>query len=138
MRLIDADKMAVEESDAYLFAQSRIKYEITRIVSAAVHTKIQQLIADTPTVDAAEVLRNQWISVEERLPDKEGKYLVTIYDRITPTVLYFYKRYPYCNRGIRTDRPVWCDYDNYGYGDFEEKSVTHWMPLPEPPEGGKP
>lgn len=93
-------------------------------------------LEEAPTVYAAELLREQWISVEERLPDKEGKYLVTVYDGITPDVLYFYKRYPYCNRGIRTDRPVWCDCDDYG--DFEEDSVTHWMPLPEPPEVDKP
>lgn len=94
-------------------------------------------LEEAPAVYAADFLREQWISVEDRLPDKEGKYLVTVYDGITLAVLYFYKRYPYCNSGIRTDRPVWCDYDNYGYGDFEEKSVTHWMPLPEPPEVGK-
>ena len=77
-------------------------------------------------------LGEQWISVKERLPDEEGKYLVIAYNGITIDILYFYKRYPYCNKGIRTDRPVWCGYDDYG--DFEVKSVTQWRPLPEPPE----
>ena len=93
-------------------------------------------LEDAPTVDVADVMRGMWISVEERLPDEEGKYLVTAYDGITPDVLYFYKRYPYCNKGIRTDCPVWCACDHYG--DFEVDSVTHWMPLPEPPEADKP
>lgn len=57
MRLIDADKMAVEESEAYISAQCQIKDELTRSVNAVVHTKIQRLIADTPTVDAVEVVR---------------------------------------------------------------------------------
>ena len=94
-------------------------------------------LEEAPAVYAADFLREQWISVEERLPDKEGKYLVTAYDGITLDVLYFYKRYPYCNRAVRTDRPVWCACDNI-FGDFEEDSVTHWMPLPEPPEVDKP
>lgn len=57
MRLIDADKMAVEESEAYISAQCQIKDELTMSVNAVVHTKIQRLIADTPTVDAVEVVR---------------------------------------------------------------------------------
>lgn len=81
-------------------------------------------------------LGEQWISVKERLPDEEGKYLVIVHDGIALGVLYFYKRYPYCNKGIRTDSPVWCGCDDYG--DFEVKRVTHWMPLPEPPVVDKP
>lgn len=57
MRLIDADKMAVEESEAYISALCQIKDDLTRSVNAVVHTKIQRLIADTPTVDAVEVVR---------------------------------------------------------------------------------
>ena len=57
MRLIDADKMAVEESEAYISAQCQIKDDLTRSVNAVVHTKIQRLIADAPTVDAVEVVR---------------------------------------------------------------------------------
>ena len=120
MRLIDA-----EEIEELFYKQ--VEYGATDLVAA-----FDDALQDARTVYAAEFLRVQWISVEERLPDKEGKYLVTVYDGITPDVLYFYKRYPYCNSGIRTDRPVWCGYDDYG--DFEVKSVTHWMPLPEPPE----
>lgn len=93
-------------------------------------------LEEAPAVYAADLLRDQWISVEERLPDEEGKYIVIAYNGITIDILYFYKRYPYCNKGIRTDRPVWCGYDDYG--DFEVKSVTHWRALPEPPEEDKP
>ena len=57
MQLIDADKMAVEESEAYISAQCQTKDDLTRSVNAVVHTKIQRLIADTPTVDAVEVVR---------------------------------------------------------------------------------
>lgn len=51
-RLIDATMMAVEESEAYMSAQTSGKISpITQGVNSVVHWKIQQLIADTPTVD---------------------------------------------------------------------------------------
>ena len=130
MRLIDADMLADEIESMKISVSGR------PATFDEAKSDVMQVINEQKTVYAAELLRYQWISVEERLPDKEGKYLVTVYDGITPDVLYFYKRYPYCNRGIRTDRPVWCDCDDYG--DFEEESVTHWMPLPAPPEVDKP
>ena len=126
MRLIDADILADEIESMKISVSGR------PATFDEAKSDVMQVIDEQKTVYAAESLREQWISVDERLPDKEGKYLVTVYDGITPNVLYFYKRYPYCNRGIRTDRPVWCDCDNYV--DFEEDSVTHWMPLPEPPK----
>ena len=58
MRLIDADKMAAEEFEAFISAQAKIADEALRIVNSIVHEKIRRLIADTPTVeDAAQVVR---------------------------------------------------------------------------------
>lgn len=79
----------------------------------------------------------KWIPVTERLPDKDGDYLI-------------FKNSPYggwcevagfAKDGGKVDEydlggceNVWYDYDSeYGYIGFD--SVTHWMPLPEPPEG---
>ena len=51
-RLIDANKMAVEESEAFMSAQISGQISpITQGINSVVHRKIQQLIADTPTVD---------------------------------------------------------------------------------------
>ena len=57
MRLIDADQMAVDESDAYMSAQVQITDDLKWLVNFAAHSKIQKLIADTPTVDAVSVVR---------------------------------------------------------------------------------
>ena len=57
MRLIDADQMAVDESEAYMSAQVQITDDLKWLVNFAAHSKIQRLIADTPTVDAVVVTR---------------------------------------------------------------------------------
>ncbi len=56
MRLIDADQMAVDESVAYMSAQVQITDDLKWLVNFAAHSKIQKLIADTPTVDAVPVV----------------------------------------------------------------------------------
>lgn len=50
MRLIDADQMAADESEAYMnvYIRPDIK-KIDKDINYVVHTKIQKLIADTPT-----------------------------------------------------------------------------------------
>ena len=59
MRLIDADQMAVDESEAYMSAQVQITDDLKWLVNFAAHSKIQRIIADTPTVDAVPVVRCQ-------------------------------------------------------------------------------
>ena len=79
----------------------------------------------------------EWISVKERLPEENGRYLcnIPIYEGYQE-VLYF-----------ATNLEAVDDYDFYhrnhaGFFDYEHKygycehsDVTHWMPLPEPPKG---
>ncbi len=57
MRLIDADQMAMDEYEAYMSAQVQITDDLKWLVNFAAHSKIQRLIADTPTVDAVLVVR---------------------------------------------------------------------------------
>ena len=58
MRLIDADRMAVDELAAFIYAQAKTNNVVNRDINSIVHAKIQRLIADTPTVeDAVQVVR---------------------------------------------------------------------------------
>lgn len=58
MRLIDADKMATEDLEAFISAQAKIADKALHIVNRIVHAKIQRIIADTPTdEDAVQVVR---------------------------------------------------------------------------------
>lgn len=55
----------------------------------------------------------EWISVKDRLP-KNGKYLVL--------------------SGFTTDYEVGITTSYYENGEWGIGSLTHWMPLPEPPK----
>ena len=57
--------------------------------------------------------QNEWISVEERLPERNGRYLThcKIEGQSLVCILYYCK-----------------------VGGFNEGTVTHWMPLPEAPK----
>lgn len=59
-------------------------------------------------VDGAGGKMSNWIECSERLPEKEGYYLVSGF---------------YCQRQIAK-----CKWQN---GRFESSYVTRWMPLPE-------
>ena len=70
------------------------------------------------------IRKSEWISVDERLPDKFGKYLV-------------YRKSHYASYvdilAYDTNRSVWYFFDSE-WGDCEVDNVTHWMPLPEAPK----
>ena len=54
---------------------------------------------------------NEWISIEERIPEKDGRYIV------------FEPRYK------------WVGVSSVRQGKFDDITSTHWQPLPEPPKG---
>lgn len=67
----------------------------------------------------------EWIDVNERLPDKEGYYLVFIVDNFGETrseVMYLCKYATSFN---------WAEHVS-SYWKYHN-TITHWMPLPEPP-----
>ena len=82
----------------------------------------QHLIANGITVQ-------EWISVDDRLPEENGDYLVAInyFGRsYSVDILYF------ANDGKEN---AWYFYD-IEYGDVPIDSVAYWMPLPELPKEG--
>ena len=62
----------------------------------------------------------EWILCSERLPDKAGKYIVSVKNMAGFWIL---------------DNPVFvCDYefDTFIFQGWEDNDVIAWMPLPEP------
>lgn len=77
------------------------------------------IIENAPIIEA----REQWISVEDRLPEESGYYL-TLLTMERYMVLHFSKKHRKFN----------C-YDTLELSDLIPiEEVTHWMPLPEPPK----
>ena len=80
----------------------------------------------------------KWIPVTERLPEQDGKYLVckNLFGDAYITAIRFAKdgrkvcKFDFQERW----KNVWYEYDSET-GYFSVYTVTHWMPLPEPPKG---
>ena len=70
----------------------------------------------------------EWISVDDRLPDQSGEVLVIVsgtpQKNITLNCAYELAEYDPYDGWIMEMWPEW-----------EDAVVTHWMPLPEPPKG---
>ncbi len=80
---------------------------------------LQEILCDIPAADVVE--RPRWISVEERLPEKRKWVLCRCEANIIEV--------------LRWENNEWYhDPMHVYYPSF----VTHWMPLPEPPEEGEP
>ena len=80
----------------------------------------------------------EWISVKDRLPEKDGTYLVTTNsfgDRQSVKLRWFAKDGENVDAyDLAGQKDVWYLYDiECGYVSI--KTVTHWMPLPLPPKG---
>ena len=97
---------------------------------------LEEKVADHLIANGVTV--QKWIPVTERLPDKDGDYLVVkkIFNNIIiQDVLSFAKdsrkvdKYDF-HRGWKN---VWYYYDSE-WGHITVDSVTYWMPLPEPPK----
>lgn len=79
----------------------------------------------------------RWIFVSERVPDKNGKYLVTRYGNIlgSSVCILCYAENLYSIDSFdfnkKKGKSGWYDYDSeYGYVEFD--NVIAWMPLPKP------
>ena len=87
-------------------------------------------LEDAPAVDAADFLREQWISVEDRLPELIPCSAGTGYSEAAVVL----------TSGKKAMIAIWDGVDFIcaaSYWDAEGEQITHWMPLPELPEEDK-
>jgi len=64
----------------------------------------------------------EWISVEDRLPEDNDQYLVKVPNS------------PFNRKGFAVSGFSKSIKPNFSYDRTHMDSVTHWMPLPNPPE----
>ena len=70
--------------------------------------------------------KQEWISVDERLPDKEGPYLVLIVDYLEEERMEVMELFKWANCFD------WSAHMSSRWKD--SNTITHWMPLPEAPK----
>jgi hypothetical protein len=84
----------------------------------------------TAFIDAERLYNNgyrkqsEWISVDERLPEKHGLYLIVWDGSVTAAY-----RHTHWTLG-----EFWNNDLDGGISVIPDSEVTHWMPLPEPPK----
>ncbi len=90
----------------------------THIIPQDVYSTVLSIVECEPAVDASEIMRGEWISVNDRLPERGKRVLVySEYMRNSE------------NGGISV---------NWGWMCHKKRTdITHWMPLPEPPKGAE-
>lgn len=112
MRLIDAETLAQEVESLKVTVSGR------HAVWDEVKSSIMRIIDEQPTVDAADVMRGMWISVNDRLPNTFEAVIV-------------------CRENGKVEQGYKDVCDWWKVYGTRTKKVTHWMPLPKPPEEEK-
>ncbi len=81
----------------------------------------------------------EWISVKDRLPEEDGTYLTALNHHFGAHQGVSIRKF--AKDGETVDeyelagqKYVWYFYDSE-YGYVQTDSVTHWMPMPQPPKG---
>ena len=79
----------------------------------------------------------EWISVEDGLPEDSGYYLVVYRDKYNGSISIAFDMYVKCNVGEWWESEFACDITKQFLwaAKLQEQEVTHWMPLPQPPKG---
>lgn len=81
--------------------------------------------------------QTEWISVEDRLPDESGYYLVFYHEWSNGNFLPVYEDREIRRMRFSKDKPrKWCMpiCINKECEADTNRTVTHWMPLPKPPK----
>lgn len=129
MRLIDAAALAQEIESLKVTIGGRLA------TFDEAKSSVLRIIDDQKSVDAAEVLRDQWISVDDRLPEAAETVNKDLQDEfsLSNSVLAFGNN-GFAIAMVERDEyhEIFVDMD----GNYISE-VTHWMPLPEPPEVDK-
>lgn len=108
-----ADNEYIKRSDVIGLIEDKIK-RCKTVPGAFVCASLRTAVMGLRSADV--VPRAEWISVEERLPELHGAYLTHTFRG--------YMKISHFEEWVIGEEP-----------SFDDYTVTHWMPLPEPPKG---
>ena len=87
------------------------------------------------TIEVLEAAQPKWISVNERLPEPDREILLIAHGWKERLLYIGYLHHMSAETswltGITSKESEWLI---YGWSYIKEPTVTHWMPLPEPPK----
>lgn len=95
------------------------------------YNEIRDVLRDIPAADVAPVRHGRWIPVTERLPERGevGDFCLICATGTLGNITY-------------ENAVAEADFDGYRWYDSAGRCmndiVTHWMPMPKPPEKGEP
>lgn len=111
------DDICIEAADA--IEELDMKLHGANAAIAGMQREIERMVIDSANS------KPQWIPVTERLPE-EHKFVLIRQDEDRMMV------------AVRIDGEWWYRYFAYDidwWDETEQGTITHWMPLPEPPKG---
>ena len=112
VRLIDANVLLKRLQEQQKYGSTQDSRGRAKAILEVIHA---------PTIDADSV---KWIPCSERLPEKTGYYLVCDSTLVADGM-----------RGRQdVSKFVIGRHGGHWYGAIRRECITHWMPLPEPPE----
>lgn len=124
-RAIDADRLLNALNSVISDYTSEGKYPDRFGIDDAIN-----LVEDAPTLTP----QNEWVSVDDRLPEEDPHIKKFIDGEIFGllTVLVY-------NGEVKQTNRFFCNAPKFGFSktdgwEWASSNVTHWMPLPEPPE----
>lgn len=77
---------------------------------------------------------SEWISVKDRLPDNDEVVLVSTASPKGPIAVFTAYYWPYESNAHGDVKNAWQNCDLDGIYQLNAAYITHWMPLPAPPE----
>jgi hypothetical protein len=96
--------------------------------------EIDRLNTENDRLNAA----NEWVSVKEAFPERDGEYLVVDACRTSEVEIKICSFTKYQFKNINNNSFYHSEYQqNWGDELFENGYVTHWQPLPTPPTEGE-
>lgn len=96
--------------------------EVTYLNSA---DRLEALLAENEHFREVTKMMPKWVSVEERLPETEGDFLVTVDEEIGNK--------EYIGGYLMAEYVPDCGWILEEYPQLENPNITYWQPLPEPP-----